>query len=111
MNSRYDPRRDKQDRLYGYTFFGGCACMIITLIYAATTKDVQRAWPVFVGIGWVVFLAMNIANFVTGEFRVKNGPTISRIKTPILFYALAIPFSVASMSIPTVMLYFYFRDK
>lgn len=108
-----NPRRSYDiDRLFGFVFMGGCALMALAVFYAAVTKKMNVAFPVFVGTGWLVFLAMNVVVFIKGEFKVKQGPLVSRRRNPLLFHLIAVPFALASMAIPTAMLLgFFFWDK
>ena len=92
------------EKIGASVFVGGVVIMFSSLALTAITKKIGIGALVFVSVGWIVFAVMNAVTLYTGEFRWKSGPTFTRQKNPVLFYASWIIFTSGSMSISTFLL-------
>lgn len=102
------PTEEQKERAHAidrYAFFAGFGLGIVAFILQLVTNDEMLSARIFAIGFWLVFAVGNFTTFYTGHFRLKNGPTVTRESSSILFYALAVPFSIATMSIATALLW------
>ena len=78
--------------------------MVASLAFIGITKKVAFGALVFAAAGWIIFAVRNAVTLYIGEFRWKSGPTFTREKSPLGFYASWILFTSGSMAITTFLL-------
>lgn len=99
-----DPN-DQAEKLTAYAFVAGVIVGLVGFGVWGVTGRPQPAVRIIASAFWFVFAAFNFGTFYTKRISWKNGPTFTRDRSPWMFYASAIFFAVASMSISTFLLW------